>query len=223
MARGRVAALAARRPRRHGRSRRGLAGVSGPLAAATPALWYLTRGTGAVALTLLTLTVVLGVLELERLAWAPRFMIAALHRSASLLVLVLLAVHVGTAVLDTFAPIALRDAVVPFTSAYRPVWVGLGTLAFDLLVALVVTSLLRRRLGLGAWRAVHWLAYACWPLAAVHALGAGSDVRSRWLLILAVACGVAVLAAVTARLGRPGAARPAVRVGAGLATTLLVL
>src|SRR3954454_9261272 len=187
------------------------------------ALWYLTRGTGAVALVLLSLSVVLGVLELQRIAWAPRFMVGALHRSVSLLVLVLLAVHVLTAVLDTFAPIALRDVVLPFTGAYRPIWVGLGPLAFDLLVALTVTSLLRRRLGVQAWRAVHWLAYACWPLAMLHALGAGSDVRSRWLLFVALVCASAVLVAVMTRLSRRGAGSAGVRAAAGIATTLLVL
>ena len=139
--------------------------VTAVLAAGTPALWYLTRGTGAVTLSCSPLSVVLGILEVER--WsapgAPRFMVAALHRSVSLLVLALLAVHVLTAVLDTFAPIRLLDAVVPFAGVYRPLWLGLGALALDVLLAVMITSLVRRRLGLRAWRAVHWLAYALWP------------------------------------------------------------
>src|SRR5438128_847282 len=96
------------------------------IAAATPALWYLTRGAGAVALILLTASLVLGILEVERVPWAPRFAVASLHRSVSLIVLGLIVVHVLAAVLDTFAPIALRDAVVPFAGTYRPLWVGLG-------------------------------------------------------------------------------------------------
>ena len=70
----------------------------------------------------------------------------------------------------------LVDVVVPFVGAYRPFWLGLGALALDLLAALIVTSLLRARIGLRAWRAVHWVAYACWPVALVHGLGTGSDV-----------------------------------------------
>ena len=62
----------------------------------------------------------------------------------------------------------------PVRAALPAAWLGLGALAFDLLVALVVTSLLRRRLGLRAWRAVHWLAYACWPVALVHGWGTGT-------------------------------------------------
>lgn len=165
-------------------------------------MWYLTRGTGLVTLVLLTASVVLGVLQVLR--WtpsgSPRFVVVALHRAISLLVVVLLAVHVATAVLDSFAPIRLIDAVLPFTGAYRPLWLGLGALALDLLVAVTVTSLLRRRLGLGAWRAVHWLAYACWPVALVHGLGTGSDTRTTWMLAITAGCVAAVLAAVAWRL-----------------------
>jgi hypothetical protein len=90
--------------------------------------------------------------------------------------------------------------VIPFVSAYRPLWLGLGTLAFDLLVAIAITSLVRRRLGYRAWRAVHWLAYASWPVAVLHGLGTGSDVKQWWMLALTAACIVAVLAAVWTRI-----------------------
>ena len=96
-------------------------------------------------------------------------------------------VHIVTAVADSFAPIRLLDAFVPFVGAYRPLWLGLGAVAFDLLLALVVTSLLRERLGYRAWRAVHWAAYACWPVALLHGLGTGSDTRVRWALVVNVA------------------------------------
>jgi sulfoxide reductase heme-binding subunit YedZ len=170
------------------------------IAAAGPSpLWYLTRGTGLVTLLLLTASVVLGVLQVRR--WgSPRFVVVSLHRAVSLLVVALLAVHVATAVLDGFAPIRLLDAVLPFAGAYRPVWLGLGAVALDLLVALTVTSLLRRRLGLRAWRAVHWVAYGCWPVALVHGWGTGSDTRSAWMLAVTLACTAAVLAAVMWRL-----------------------
>jgi len=178
------------------------------IAAAGPsALWYLTRGTGLVTLLLLTASVISGVLQVLR--WAPsgspRFVVVALHRAISLLVVALLVVHVLTAVLDSFAPIRLLDAVLPFAGSYRPLWLGLGALGFDLVVALTVTSLLRRRLGLGAWRAVHWLAYACWPVALIHGWGTGSDTRTTWMLAVTLGCAAAVLAAVAWRLvgGRP--------------------
>ncbi len=166
------------------------------------AYWYLARGTGAVALVLLTASVVIGIVGSVRVVTArwPRFAIDAVHRDVSLLVVVVLVIHIVTSVLDGFAPITLLDGVIPFVSPYRPLWLGLGTLAFDLLIAIAVTSLVRRRLGYRAWRAVHWLAYASWPVAVLHGLGTGSDVKQWWMLALTVVCIVAVLVAVWARI-----------------------
>jgi len=190
-----------------------VAAVSTTLAAAGPSvLWYLTRATGAVSLLLLTGSLVLGVADVRRLSTArwPRFMIDSLHRSVSLLALVFLAVHILTSVLDSYASISLVNAVVPFTGSYRPLWLGLGAVAFDLMLAVVITSLLRGRIGYRAWRAVHWFAYASWPLALVHGLGTGSDVNGAWLLVLSVVCGLAVAAAVLSRVlsGSPAGATP---------------
>jgi sulfoxide reductase heme-binding subunit YedZ len=170
------------------------------------AYWYLARGTGAVTLVLLTASVVLGVLGSVRFAarkW-PRFSIDALHRDVSLLVLVLLLVHIVTSVLDGFAPITLLDAVIPFASSYRPLWLGLGALAFDLLLALLLTSVLRRHFGYRAWRTVHWLAYVSWPVAVFHGLGTGSDTKAWWMLALTGVCVAAVLAAVWVRIASIG-------------------
>jgi predicted ferric reductase len=191
--------------------------VSLPLAASGPSLyWYLTRSTGAVALVLLTLAIALGVLEVGR--WStprwPRFVVDSLHRNVSLLAMVFLVLHIITSVLDSFAPISLVDAFVPFTGAYRGFWLGLGAASVDLLLAVTFTSLLRRRMGYGTWRAVHWLTYASWPIALLHGFGTGSDVKSGWLLALSIGCLAIVAAAVLARvlrgwpanLGRRGAA-----------------
>lgn len=181
------------------------------LASAGPSpLWYLTRGTGLVSLVLLSAIVALGVVThsgWQRPAW-PRFATLGLHRNLSLLAVVFLAIHIITAELDTFAPVGWLAVLVPFASAYRPIWLGLGTLAFDLLLALTITSLLRVRLGLRAWRAVHWLAYLCWPVAVVHGLGTGTDPRLGWVQLLYAACVAAVAAAAGWRLvmavGQPG-------------------
>lgn len=170
------------------------------------ALWYLMRGTGAVTLVLLTLTVALGIANHQR--WAPRrtprFVVDNLHRTASLLVIVLLVIHITTAVVDKYVAINLIDAVVPFGGHYRPLWIGLGALAFDMLLALVITSLVRAQIGLRQWKAIHWLAYACWPVAFAHGLGNGTDVAHRgWMLWLALGCAAAVAAAVWARVTIP--------------------
>ena len=179
------------------------------------ALWYLARATGAAALVLLTLSLVLGVVNVRRFTSRrfPRFVVDGWHRTTSLLVCALLAVHIGTSVLDGYAPIRVADAFVPFGGAYRPLWLGLGALAFDLLLAVIATSLLRVRLGVRAWRAVHWLAYACWPVALFHGLGTGSDVRAGWLVWVSVGCAAVVALAVVVRVADSGAAAP-LRLGA---------
>jgi methionine sulfoxide reductase heme-binding subunit len=176
-----------------------------PVALASPgsgsALWYLSRGTGVVSLILLTIVMVLGVLGRRgaQPGAVQAFVFVTLHRNASILVMVLLAVHVVSAVLDPYAPIRLIDAVIPFVSAYRPVWLGFGALAFDLLIALVATSLLRTRLGVRRWRAVHWSAYVAWPVAAVHGLGTGTDTSSGWALLITGGCVIAVVVSVVVR------------------------
>ncbi len=173
-----------------------------PLAAAGPsAYWYLARATGVVSLVLLTVSVVLGVLGPLRVSaprW-PRFAIDSLHRDVSLLVLAVLAIHIVTSVADSFTSISLVNSLIPFTGGYRPLWLGFGAFSFDLLVALVVTSLVRRRLGYRAWRAIHWLAYASWPIAVLHGLGTGSDQKAWWSLLITVACVAAVAIAVWIR------------------------
>jgi len=176
-------------------------------------LWYLTRATGAVTLLLLTGSVVLGVANIGRLqttGW-PRFVVEGVHRNISLLAVVLLVVHIATSVLDPFAGIHLIDALIPFVGTYRPIWLGLGAFASDLLLAIVVTSLVRRRLGHGVWRATHWLAYLCWPVAVVHTVGTGSDVKQVWLLALTAICVAAVVVAVWARVGFGWPARRGLR------------
>jgi methionine sulfoxide reductase heme-binding subunit len=177
--------------------------MSGALAAAGPsAYWYLTRSSGAVALLLLTFAVALGVLDVRRWhrpQW-PRFLVDSLHRSASLLAMVFLVIHILTAVLDSYAPISLADALIPFAGSYRPFWLGLGAVAFDLLLAVTITSLLRQRVGYHGWRAIHWLAYASWPVALLHGFGTGSDANQGWLLIGSLACLAVVLAAALGRV-----------------------
>ncbi len=165
-------------------------------------LWYTTRGAGAVSLVLLSGVVVLGILSALRVqtsGW-PRFLTAGLHRNLALMTLVFLALHIVTAVIDPFTHLGWLTAVVPFSSYYRTIWLGLGTVAFELLLAIVVTSLARPWIGLAAWRLVHWLTYASWPIAVIHGVGTGTDVWSAWSLVLTAVCVGAVVAAIGYRL-----------------------
>jgi predicted ferric reductase len=170
--------------------------------AASP-LWFTTRSTGAVAFVLLTATTVLGVAATRRsLASArwPRFATQALHRNISLLALLVLLVHITTTVIDSYVNVGWLAVVVPGASAYETLPVGLGALAFDLLIVAAATGLARGRIPLRAWRPLHLLAYAAWPLALVHFLTAGTDAGSRWSLALAAASAAAVAGASALRL-----------------------
>jgi methionine sulfoxide reductase heme-binding subunit len=160
-------------------------------------LWYTTRGAGAVTLILLSGVVILGILSTLRVQssrW-PRFLTTGLHRNLGLLTLVFLSLHIVTAVVDPFTHLGWLVAIVPFSSYYRTLWLGLGTISLELLLAIVVTSLVRGFIGHGAWRAVHWLAYASWPIAVIHGLGTGTDLWSDWFLALTAVCVGAVLIA----------------------------
>lgn len=164
-------------------------------------LWELTRSTGLVSLLLLTVAVVLGTTA----GWGSPTARAArqgVHRWAAGLSVGLLLVHVVTAVADSYVDLSVRDALVPFAAGYRPLAVGLGTVASDLLLAVLLTSVARARLRGPGWRRVHVLAYAAWPLAVLHALGAGSDVHTTTVRAVTAGCGTAVICVLAARLAR---------------------
>jgi sulfoxide reductase heme-binding subunit YedZ len=166
------------------------------------ALWYASRATGVVALLLLTAVMVLGLLVTRnrKVPGLPHFATTGLHRNLSLLATVFVLVHVLTAVLDGYVSIPLSAAVVPLTSSYERVWLGLGAVSLDLMLAAAVTSLLRRHLSRRVWRAVHLTAYLSWPVAWVHSVFAGGDLQGGLLLGLAAACAAAVAIAAGWRL-----------------------
>ena len=183
---------------------------------ASTAFWYASRATGIVALLLLTAVLVLGILvnRQGRLPGLPRFAVTSLHRNLSLLSVAFIVVHVLTAVLDTFVSIPATAGVIPFVSGYERFWLGLGAISFDLMLAMIVTSLLRGRLNRVLWRAIHLLAYLSWPVAFAHSIGSSNDLQHGWLLYLAVACALVVVAATGWRLAQaarqlPRAARVA--------------
>jgi len=184
----------------------------------TQALWYLSRATGLVSFLVLSLVVILGAVIKRngKVRGLPRFAAVGLHRNAALFALALLGIHIVTAVVDPYVSIGWATVVIPFVSAYEPLALGLGALAIDLTIAVVITSLLRFRIGLRLWRAVHWLAYAIWPLAAIHGITAARDLRTGGLLDLVLATMTAVVIVVAWRFAedpadqrRPGVTRRA--------------
>ena len=195
------------------------------VATATSPLWFATRATGLIALVLLTATVVLGIVTSVRFAspaW-PRFVTVSLHRNLSLLTITFTGLHVLTTVTDPFASIGVVSVLVPFTSGYRRIWLGFGAVAFDLLLAVLITSLLRTRVGPRTWRAVHWAGYACWPVALVHGLGTGTDGAARWVLAVTAGCALAVGSAGVWRLAAGWPAYAGVRVAAAATAAAVAL
>jgi predicted ferric reductase len=166
------------------------------------ALWYASRATGVVTLLLLTAVVVLGILvnRQGRLPGLPAFAVTGLHRNISLLAVAFLAIHVVTAIADPYVMIGLAAAVLPFASAYKPLWLGLGAISLDLVAALILTSLARGRMSRRAWRSIHWLGYAAWPFAVLHSIGSSTDAHSGLVLGVLVACVLATVAALVWRL-----------------------
>ncbi len=198
------------------------AGSAAVVVTSSTPLWYTTRATGLMALVLLTASMSLGLLSsvrYQRPGW-PRFVTLGLHRNLSLLALAFTVAHVLTTVTDSFVNIPLQDAFIPFISSYRPLWLGLGAIAFDLMIALTVTSVVRARLSLRSWRLVHWGAYLCWPVAVLHGLGTGTDTTARWVLALTATC-VLVVAGLT--LWRLSVGWPAHAVARSAAAALVVL
>ncbi len=152
--------------------------------------WYVTRASGIVALVLLTLTMVLGLTTTARARarhW-PGFAHQELHRRVSMMSMVFLAIHIATSILDTYVHIGWAAILVPFTSSYSRFWVGMGTVAVDLMAAVFVSSLLRPHMKPGTWRGIHWMAYGCWPIALAHTFGLGTDSGEPWVIALGAAC-----------------------------------
>lgn len=164
----------------------------------TDLLWAFGRVSGVISILLFTASVVLGIITRSGrpLPGLPRFSISLVHRNVALLASIFLVLHVGTLLLDTYAKLTVFDILVPFRGAFKPFWQGLGTVALDLVIAIVITSLLRKRMGVRVFKFVHWFTYAMWPIAIAHAIGNGTNGTSGWFLLIAAACTLAVFVAV---------------------------
>ena len=168
-----------------------------------PLLWYVNRSSGVVLVLLLTATVALGVWSTRGEAGGrlPRFAVQSLNRNLGLLSMVMLTLHIGTAVLDEYVDIRWWQAVVPWDLSYEPLWLALGIAAFDLLLAVLLTSLVRDRFGHRAWRAIHLSSYGIWAVSVAHGLGIGTDSGTSWARGTCVACAAVVVLSGAVRLG----------------------
>jgi DMSO/TMAO reductase YedYZ heme-binding membrane subunit len=172
------------------------------IALSSPTLWYASRAAGIVTLLLLTVVMAFGIMTATRVGGKPlpRFAVAELHRRLSLLAMAFLAIHVGTTVMDSYVNTGLLSVIIPGASHYKTVWVAFGTVALDLIVAIMITSLMRQRISHDAWRAIHWLSYLAWPVALIHTIFIGTDVKFGWMDLVVAGCVAVVVAAAAWRI-----------------------
>ena len=190
----------------------------------TAVTWDTARAGGFAAYALLTLAVAVGLILRSRWhseRW-PRMVTNELHGYVSLLALVFLALHILAVAIDPFTRFGLAELLVPLTSHYRPLWMGLGIVALYLLLAVWVTTLLRRRIGHQVWRRIHGLAFVVYAAATLHGLGTGSDTRTLWGTAVYVSS-VTLVAWLAARrllvpVGSGGRPRPILAAAAGIGT-----
>ncbi len=176
------------------------------IALTSPYLWYTTRATGFVALILFTLVASLGTFVANRIGgtYIGRFELNELHRSVSIIAIMFLVIHITTTVIDSFVSTGWTSALVPMTSAYKRLPVTLGTVAFDLILAVWISSLLKARIANGTWRFIHWFSWLALATAVVHGILVGTDSRRSFGLVIVVVCSLVVVASAFWRyLGRP--------------------
>ncbi len=169
------------------------------------ATWDASRAAGFATYALLWLSTVTGLaLHLRiRPAGGPLTWMLEWHRITSTLALSFVAVHVLALLLDPVVHFGVADGVIPFTSTYRPVQVGLGTLAQWLLVAVLASTALATALPYTTWRSLHYLGFPCYVLALVHGLTSGSDSAALpALLVYAFTAGVVAFLCVARFYGR---------------------
>ncbi len=188
----------------------------------SPVDWYAARAAGIVAYLLISSTLVLGITMAgkKKLHRWPRFAIEDVHRFGGILVGSFVIIHVVTIAIDAWLPFSIASIIVPFTSAYKPIWVGLGIVAAELLLALAITNRLRNtRVSYRFWRRAHYLNFAVWVGATLHSLGSGTDRSTPWLLALEAAAIAVVSWAIMWRLLAPRLDRWRLR-GASVAVSL---
>lgn len=169
-------------------------------------LWFASRATGMVSVVLLTVVMILGMVinTMRHPHSQTPTVVMALHRWLSTSMVIFLALHVATAIAETYVSIDLIAAFVPLSSRYEPVWVGLGAVAVDLLLAVMITSVFRQHLPERAWKWVHLSAYLLWPLALVHGYQLGTA-DQMWMRAVTIGCAVLGVAALMWCMFHPNA------------------
>lgn len=176
------------------------------IAFTSPYFWYTTRATGLVALVLFTAVVCLGTLVSNRVGGSAvgRFELNELHRSISMVAMAFLVLHILTTIVDSYVPTGWLSAVIPLTSTYKRWDVAIGAVAFDLMLAVWASSLMKARISNGSWRFIHWFSWLAFIAAITHSFLIGTDSRSGIGLVVVAACaGAVVITAIWRYVKRP--------------------
>lgn len=147
------------------------------------AFWYLSRATAFVSLSLLWLSMALGLGITNRMArlWPGPPAAFAIHEYVSLLGLAFAAVHGLVLLGDRYINFKLSQVLIPFAAVnYRPFWVGVGQLGFYLWVIVALSFYIRELIGQKAWRLIHYLSFAMYIMGIFHGLFSGTDGTSGW-------------------------------------------
>ena len=167
---------------------------------ASPSIfWFVARGSGMAAYILLTASVALGIAVSRHWHsnnWS-RLLVEAAHRWITVTFFVFIAIHTVTVLVDPFTHFGLRDVVVPFGSASRTVWLGLGVIASELALAIGASIWIRRRIGYRTWHGMHMLTYLLFPLSLLHSVGTVTDTQEAWAALIyagsvVTVCGVLI-------------------------------
>jgi predicted ferric reductase len=150
------------------------------------AMWYLTRAAGIIAYLLLWFSTVWGLAIPSKIfgdVLSGEFTFD-FHKFISLLSLGFLALHIIVLTADRYLPFSMAQLLVPFLSPYRPLWVGIGVLAFYLILLVTITFYLRKQIGMKAFRYIHYTSLVAYLGAVVHALMSGADSSLPVVLLL---------------------------------------
>ncbi len=151
--------------------------------------WYVARASGIVGWTLAVASIVWGLaLSTRALGKKPRApWLLDLHRFLGGLALVFVAIHLTGLFLDTYTHFGLSELFVPFASSWKPLPVAWGIVGFYVLLAIEVTSLLKKYIPLKFWHTVHLGSYGLYVVATIHLLTAGTDATNTALRLACVA------------------------------------
>jgi len=159
-------------------------------------VWHLVRSSGMMAYVLLLVSTVWGLFISSQFVknWSPGQVSMTLHTTISWLALLLGFGHGMLLMFDDYFTYTLLDVLVPFIGPYRPEVVGLGTLAFWIIVAVSLSFPFKKYIGHSTWKRLHYLSYATFGMVSIHGLFAGTDGDLLgFRLLIGIGVGVVVL------------------------------